>query len=174
MSEKLRAENYGLPIGEKQTYNASGGHQYGRSKGKGATVTKYYELLDVSDGMKKRPGDVVRFNNKNVSPSIFGEYGVILDRYRIIKDKGTVFKDYYSIIMIITGRKKGTVLKMGIGMSNPEQIGASDVIGDFVFNLLATKGIENLKYFSEAVKKELNDAVSEIFIKHNLETYGNE
>jgi hypothetical protein len=69
-----------------------------------------YELVSDSPRLNHRVGDVIRFtlNNSVFREDIRGEYGVILIRYKIIKEKiFDTFIDYYAIVLIISGKSKG-------------------------------------------------------------------
>jgi len=73
-----------------------------------------YEIVN-SDRLRLTKGDIIRFNNQWLfKKDIRGEFGVILERYRIIKQKlnGT-FKDYYAVVLITTGKLKGQLQHVG-------------------------------------------------------------
>jgi len=107
----LLEKNYGLPLGKTITKQAS--HPwYSRSRTRGSNnlydYQATYERVDT-DRLRIRRGDIIKFNSEiSFKKEVRGKYGVILERYRIIKEKlnGT-FKDYYAVVLITTGKLKG-------------------------------------------------------------------
>ncbi|MCK5616482.1 hypothetical protein KAR91_82230 [Candidatus Pacearchaeota archaeon] len=117
--EKLREENYGIPIGSQIVYNC---HIFGRRFGDKKSVdttnaTKIYEFVNDSDKLRLRRGDIGRLDESYVAVNSKnrGEFIVVLDRYRIVKHKphGT-WKDYMIVVMLISGPNKGDLLKLQV------------------------------------------------------------
>ena len=117
----LQKKNYGLPLGEtimKLAFYPQS-HRFGFSKVCKHKNNKYeypatFQIVD-SDRLRLRKGDIVQFSNLRVfRKDIKGQFGVILERYRIIKQKmnGT-FKDYYAVVLIISGKLKGNLQHIG-------------------------------------------------------------
>ena len=111
----LREKDYGLPLGKTIDKVACYPYYYhiNRHKDKEKhrdSNYKYsatYEIVD-SDRLRLRRGDIIKFNSSTFRKDIKGKYGVILERYRIIKEKinGT-YKDYYAVVLITSGKLKG-------------------------------------------------------------------
>ena len=114
----LLDKNYGLPLDETVMNTASRPSYYYRT-GNNYTGRTYeypatYHIVD-SDRLRIRKGDIVRIADSYIyRKNVRGEFGVVLDRYRIVKQKvnGT-FKDYYAIVLISTGEDKGQLLSVG-------------------------------------------------------------
>lgn len=87
-----------------------------RSKTKSGICKKTYEIVD-NDRMTLRKGDIIKFSSyisRKYPLYAYGEFGVVLERYRIKKEKPTgTFYDYCTVIMMLTGVKKGHITKMG-------------------------------------------------------------
>jgi len=83
---------------------------------------KTYEIID-SDKLELRKGDVIRLPKdtryRRYAKDSHGEYAVVLERYRITKEKPHgKFYDYGCVLMMITGKNKGNIFKassMAIG-----------------------------------------------------------
>jgi len=110
----LRKKDYGLPLGKTIKKIASCPYYYYKFDRKNNKYenNKYeyqatYQKVD-SDRLRLRRGDIIRFDSCTFRKKIRGKYGVILERYRIIKEKlnGT-FKDYYAVVLITSGELKG-------------------------------------------------------------------
>jgi len=87
---------------------------------------KKYEIVD-SDKMTLRKGDIIIFRGDvpgKYPRYAIGEYGVILERYRITKYKGLgEYKDYGVVVMMISGKKKGHIFKMSsMKIGNSEKL----------------------------------------------------
>jgi len=107
----LQEKNYGLPLG-KTVYSIAN-FFYNRYRTKPIPNDNHYEyprtyeIVD-SDRLRIRKGDIIQFNHCMFKKEIYQEFGVILERYRIIKQKNNgTFKDYYAIALITTGKLKG-------------------------------------------------------------------
>lgn len=72
-----------------------------------------YEIVEDNPRLGLRKGDIVRFSHSPIFPKeIRGEMGVVLERFKLVKDKGYhTFQDYGAIVMIITGEMKGKIRK---------------------------------------------------------------
>ena len=118
----LLEKDYGLPLGKTIMKTASYPSYYGLYGIKANEVDddntyEYpatFQRVD-SDRLNLRRGDIIKFNTKwNFKKEVRGKYGVILERYRIIKQKlnGT-FKDYYAVVLITSGKLKGQLQHVG-------------------------------------------------------------
>jgi hypothetical protein len=109
----LRKKDYGLPLGRTISKFALYPHYYYHRahKDNGEDTTYEYdatfERVD-SDNLSLRRGDIIKFSEFKWGKEVKGQFGVILERYRIIKEKlnGT-FKDYYAVVLITSGKLKG-------------------------------------------------------------------
>jgi hypothetical protein len=113
----LREKDYGLPLGKTITKFARYPYYFGRDM-KEQTLSSYeyeatFERID-SDKLRLRRGDIIKFSNFSFGKKVRGQFGVILERYRIIKNKlnGT-FKDYYAVVLITSGELKGQLQHVG-------------------------------------------------------------
>jgi hypothetical protein len=118
----LRKKDYGLPLGKTIDKVATYPYYYHRFSKKGTENDKYeykasFQRVDGNQ-LRLRRGDMIRFSSGDWTggfrKDIRGEYGVILERYRIIKRKinGT-FKDYYAVVLITSGKLKGQLQHVG-------------------------------------------------------------
>ncbi len=119
----LREKDYGLPLGKTIDKVACYPYYYHINKNlykktNGDNNYEYsatYERVD-SDRLRLRRGDIIKFSSCQwtFKKDIRGKYGVILERYRIIKAKlnGT-FKDYYAVVLITSGKLKGQLQHVG-------------------------------------------------------------
>jgi len=114
----LRKKDYGLPLGRTidkiGEYPIYYHHKFNRKGGKKSYVySATYERVDT-DRLRLRRGDMIKFCSSTFRKDIRGKYGVILERYRIIKEKlnGT-FKDYYAVVLITSGKLKGQLQHVG-------------------------------------------------------------
>jgi len=119
----LREKDYGLPLGKTINKVACYPYYYHISRNKDKENHREnnydyratYERVD-SDRLRLRRGDMIRFSSCKwtFKKDIRGKYGVILERYRIIKTKinGT-FKDYYAVVLITSGKLKGQLQHVG-------------------------------------------------------------
>ena len=100
-------KNYGLPFGEtimKHTH-----YPYRRVKPGGYEYPATYQIVN-SDRLKTKRGDIIQFDCCTFKKAVRDEYGVVLERYRIIKQKENgLFKDYYAIVLVTSGKLKGTL-----------------------------------------------------------------
>jgi len=103
----LIEKNYGLPLGKTITHTAQYPHYHYSEDGKDYDYAATYHLVD-SDRMDRRKGDIVRLDSESYKKDVRKCFAVILDRYVVIKQKqnGT-FRDYCTIMMLITGKCKG-------------------------------------------------------------------
>lgn len=110
----LRQENYGIPIGEEitrtaRTYNRN---SLMRGKGHNYNYTVEYQFVETNKRLKLQRGDIVSFDQSDYLPKYAqGQFGVVIDRYRLVKDKYITFRDYCCVLMVITGSEKGRVFK---------------------------------------------------------------
>ena len=77
---------------------------------------KIYEIVDSKE-LSLRKGDIFRFEDNPVRDKLpsyaIGQFAVILERYRVIKYKEMcTFYDYYAVIMMLSGIKKGHIRKI--------------------------------------------------------------
>ena len=116
----LRKKDYGLPLGRTIDKVAQYPYYYHRTHRKNISkednhyeYSATYERVDT-DRLGLRRGDIIRFNSYTFRKEVRGKYGVILERYRIIKEKlnGT-FKDYYAVVLITSGKLKGQLQHVG-------------------------------------------------------------
>lgn len=97
-------EYFGLPIGRtvlKEWYFHNG--QYPPYEAR-------YELVEDNVRLSLRKGDLIKFATGYTvfRKDVRGQFGVILERYKIIKIKErATYVDYYAIVLIITGKSKG-------------------------------------------------------------------
>ena len=107
----LREKDYGLPLGKTIDAVASYPYYYHRERKENHQYDyrATYEKVD-SDRLRIRRGDIIRFSSCKWTfrKEVRGKYGVIIERYRIIKYKisGT-FKDYYAVVLVTSGKLKG-------------------------------------------------------------------
>ena len=105
----LREKDYGLPLGRTVSKWATQ-TWYNRTNRNLPEYYDYpatYERVD-SDRLRLRRGDIIKFESSTFRKDIQGKYGVILERYRIIKRKNIgTFKDYYAVVLIVSGKLKG-------------------------------------------------------------------
>lgn len=117
----LRKKDYGLPLGKTIDKIARYPYYFGRLN-KEQTISSYeykatFQRID-SDKLRLRRGDMIRFSPSDYrggfGKKVRGEFGVILERYRIVKRKlnGT-FKDYYAVVLITSGELKGHLQHVG-------------------------------------------------------------
>jgi hypothetical protein len=71
-----------------------------------------YNLEYKSKRLGTTKGDIVRISSCNDNCNWIPKYarhelGVILTRFKIIKHKGRIFRDYFSRVLLITGPGKG-------------------------------------------------------------------
>jgi hypothetical protein len=100
----LRKEYCGLPIGMTIKKNC----YFDKSSRSPYYAT--YELVSDSSRLTYRVGDIIRFSMSSFifRKDIRGQYGTILIRYKIIKEKRyKTFIDYYAIVLINSGESKG-------------------------------------------------------------------
>lgn len=113
----LRQENYGIPVGKEITRTANvsyRGRPFRRSR-QSYNYTVKYQFVETNKRLKLQRGDIVLFDQSNYLPKYAqGQFGVVIDRYRLVKDKYVTFKDYYCVLMVITGSQKGRVFKFAI------------------------------------------------------------
>lgn len=116
----LRKKDYGLPLGKTIDKVATYPYYYHRFDRKENKGSKYeykasFQRVD-SNQLRLRRGDIIRFSESEFKfgKEVKGEFGVILERYRIIKRKinGT-FKDYYAVVLITSGKLKGQLQHVG-------------------------------------------------------------
>lgn len=108
----LRMENYGLPIEEEILKT---GKRYGRGgRGVGGiryTYTSTMEFVETSKRLSLVRGDIVRLRESKYLPKYArDQLGVVIDRFREVKDKGMIYKDYGSVVMLTTGPDKGRLI----------------------------------------------------------------
>ena len=76
---------------------------------------KTYEILHSTD-LALSKGDIIRIPKDckaNISKHSYGEFAVVLERYRITKEKPSGnFHDYGSVLMMLTGKNKGHIFKI--------------------------------------------------------------
>jgi len=109
----MKRPTWGIPLGKKikgmwNPYNRM------KTKSDGIEYTKTYEIVD-SEKMTLRKGDVFQFRTSipNKFPNYaVGEFAVILERYKITKFKNHTYNDYGSVVMMLTGKKKGHIFKV--------------------------------------------------------------
>ena len=78
-------------------------------------ITVKYSIVD-NKRLKLRKGDIIRFEKDPCHGKIplyaIGQFAVILERYKIRKEKHFgIFNDYGAVIMMLTGKKKGYISK---------------------------------------------------------------
>lgn len=71
-----------------------------------------YNLEYKSKRLTTTKGDIVRISscregNNWVPKFARDQLGVILTRFKIVKDKGIIFQDYFSRVLLVTGPGKG-------------------------------------------------------------------
>lgn len=69
-----------------------------------------YKIIKDNPRLSIRRGDLIHFSKDSQAfrENLRGESGVILDRYKIIKEKTTgTYVDFYAIVMITSGESKG-------------------------------------------------------------------
>ena len=77
--------------------------------------TKTYEIID-NDKLFLRKGDIFKFEETPCVGKLplyaIGQFGVILERYRIFKQKSIgSFNDYGAVVMMLSGKRKGHIAK---------------------------------------------------------------
>jgi hypothetical protein len=116
----LRKKDYGLPLGKTIDKIAQYPYYYGRFNKNSPKEYEYkatFQRIDT-DKLRLRRGDMIRFSPADYrggfGKKVRGEFGVILERYRIIKRKlnGT-YKDYYAVVLITSGELKGQLQHVG-------------------------------------------------------------
>jgi len=126
----LLQENFNIPIGKKFPgyLRQKNRPEYGlrRIPGTFMELDWYeYELVSDSDRLALRRGDIIQLSNsENLGKHLRGQFAIILLRYRIVKckEKNHVFKDYFSVIMLTSGPKKGLVRKISnVAISGPDK-----------------------------------------------------
>jgi hypothetical protein len=115
----LREKDYGLPLGKTINKVAQYPYYFGRHNKDSAKTYEYratYQRVD-SDKLRLRRGDIIKFSSDQwcgFRQEVRGEFGVILERYRVIKNKvNGIFKDYYAVILITSGEAKGQLQHVG-------------------------------------------------------------
>jgi len=105
--DNLRKENYGIPIGTIEKSGSTGRFSNGPYKVE-------YQFVESSgnDRIRLKRGDVVKCSSQIQIKHARNQFAVVLDRYRLIKHKFCIFKDYAAVVMIITGPTKGKVVKV--------------------------------------------------------------
>jgi len=106
--DKIRKEDYGIPIGKIMkgvAHSSRGGAPY--------EYTYTYEFCD-GEQMRLRRGDIFKFSDTTKLPKhTRNQMGVVLDRYRKVKFKWErTYKDYCAVVMVITGDSKGRILRI--------------------------------------------------------------
>jgi len=115
----LLQKDYGLPLGKTIDKVAQYPYYYARHNKLTSKSYEYkatFEIVD-SDKLRLRRGDMIKFSISNYGgfrKDLRGEFGVIIERYRIIKNKlnGT-FVDYYAVVLITSGKLKGKLQHVG-------------------------------------------------------------
>lgn len=115
----LRKKDYGLPLGKTIEKIAQYPYYYGRPNKNSPKEYEYkatFQRID-SDKLRLKRGDMIKFSpaiHGGFGKYVRGEFGVILERYRIVKRKlnGT-FKDYYAVVLITSGKLKGQLQHVG-------------------------------------------------------------
>ncbi len=102
-------ENFGIPYNTR-IHNIichSWSMRAGRN-GSHIDCTYTFKKLKDNDRLGKRVGDIIRFDYR--FGKLKGYFGVILERYKILKEKpiGT-FNDYGAVVLISNGKRKGEV-----------------------------------------------------------------
>jgi len=64
--------------------------------------------------LRIKVGDIVKLQTHDFRKEVQGQFGVTLERYKIIKEKvnGT-FTDYNAVVLITTGKLKGQLYHVG-------------------------------------------------------------
>lgn len=69
-----------------------------------------YELFgDWRDWFPEKPKKKRVEASSRVSKNIAGHYGIIIQRFRKIKHKGIIYKDYGTTVLLLTGLHKGLI-----------------------------------------------------------------
>lgn len=108
----LRKENFGIPLGHKFPGTSRSFGNLGR-KVHTYNYIYEYEMVDSNPRMEYQRGDIIKFSAHSDLP-VWKKNGfaVVIDRYRIVKYKGTIYRDYCTVLMMITGAKKGHTFRM--------------------------------------------------------------
>jgi len=110
----LRLENYGIPVGET-IYDYS--TPYG-NYGKPRIPYEYnfqYQFIDPNQkGLSLERGDVFKFGPQVRPKHARNQMGVVIDRYKKVKNKYVIFNDYCLVVMVITGPTKGRTFRMSM------------------------------------------------------------
>lgn len=167
--KKLREENYGIPIGEVinveyPEYVISRRRELQKMR----TYEKEYQFVEKSSDMKYNPGDLTLV--ELVRGSGNKELAVVLDRYRVVKRKVVTFLDYMVILMILTGPKKGNVIKrQTVTKMDLLRDGNGTLVSDFIEQAQAANLVKDVELFSEAFKQDLTNTLQEVFKRHNVQ-----
>lgn len=107
-------ENYELPINEEVVKMGKRFGRGGSGRGMGGisyTYTSTMEFVETNKRLSLVRGDVVRLQESKYLPKYArGQFGVVIDRFREVKDKGMIYKDYGSVVMLTTGPDKGRLI----------------------------------------------------------------
>ncbi len=108
----LRKENFGIPLGQKFHGTSQSFGNLGR-RVHTYDYTYVYEMVDSNPRLEYQRGDIIRFSKHGSLPKWKrSNFAVVIDRYRKTKFKGTVYRDYCTVLMMITGAKKGHTFRM--------------------------------------------------------------
>ena len=123
----MKRPTWEIPLGKHiELYCLAPRYRFAKDKsnrGKKVKCTKTYEIVD-SDRMGLRKGDIIKFDTYYCHAPKYakGHMAVILERYRITKQKPIgVFRDYGAVLMMLGGKKKGRIFKKSsvfMGKSN--------------------------------------------------------
>lgn len=176
----LRKENYGIPVGikEKVIYNTHSAWRFriGRPRRKKsgketAFYIKEYQFVDDIETCKYKPGDLALTEVDKKNPSK-RELVVVLDRYRVVKKKNVTYRDYMLVIMVLTGPKKGKVLKRqtvrGMELLKNGTKPLIEEFGDTLYLAHALNTDTIPDYFLDGFNSDLRQELIKVFKRHNV------